>query len=127
MGTAVNAMAPGTVIGAWDSRDGLFVEVNHGGGYTSRYFHLSGFNTWVSFPANLVDSLMFSVGRGGPAQVLTCTWSCCTTESASTPGRACRDHHRRLGPSKRYCPVTRWHVRRHGCLSRDGARSRGCR
>jgi len=28
---------------------------------------------------------MFSVGRGGPAQVLTCTWSCCTTESASRP------------------------------------------
>jgi murein DD-endopeptidase MepM/ murein hydrolase activator NlpD len=54
VGTAVNPMAPGTVVGAWDSRDGLFVEVNHGGGYTSRYFHLSGFNTWVSFPANLV-------------------------------------------------------------------------
>ncbi|MEU4568273.1 M23 family metallopeptidase [Micromonospora sp. NPDC023956] len=67
-GMAVKASAPGTVdivTNLGDTSYGRYVRINHGGGYTTYYAHLSGFNVSVGQAVDYGTTIGYVGNSGG--------------------------------------------------------------
>ena len=106
LGDPVVASAPGTVdvvTNLGSTSYGKYVRINHGGGYTTYYAHLNGFNVSVGAVGGL--RLGHRLGRAPPAArpVRTCTTSSARRHRRFRSGSTVRS---RSTGARRTTPVT---------------------